>query len=83
MSVQAQILNLLRDIQERLDLSYLFISHDLPVVEHMADRIAVMAHGRIFEIAETSKLLGEPQHPEQRLVETTRRTALDDRKAGA
>ena len=72
-SVQAQILNLLRDLQERLDLSYLFISHDLAVVEHMADRIAVMAHGRIVEIADTSTLLAEPQHPEaQRLVEIAR-----------
>ena len=74
-SVQAQILNLLHDLQERLGLSYLFISHDLAVVEHMADQIAVMADGRIVEIAKTSTLLAEPQHPEtQRLVEIARRS---------
>ena len=79
-SVQAQILNLLRDLQARLDLSYLFISHDLAVVEYMADRIAVMARGRIVELAETSTLLAAPQHPEtQRLLTIARRTASGGR----
>jgi peptide/nickel transport system ATP-binding protein len=62
-SVQAQILNLLRDLQRDLGLALLFISHDLRVVRCMADRIAVMQHGRIVEIGETDAVWSTPQHP--------------------
>lgn len=62
-SVQAQILNLLTDLQEDLGLSYLFIAHDLSVVEHIADRIAVMYLGRIAEIGTHDELFEPPQHP--------------------
>ncbi|MGG6892812.1 MULTISPECIES: ABC transporter ATP-binding protein [Rhizobium] len=62
-SVQAQILNLLKDLQKELGLTYLFISHNLAVVDYMADRIAVMARGRIVEIAPREIILREPVHP--------------------
>ena len=62
-SVQAQILNLMRDLQDRFDLTYLLISHDLAVVRHMADRIAVMYLGRIVEIGNTRELFLRPRHP--------------------
>lgn len=62
-SVQAQILNLLRDLQDQLGLTYLFIAHDLSVVEHLSDRIAVMYLGKIVEIGEADDIIGEPQHP--------------------
>ena len=62
-SIQAQIVNLLRDIQARENLTYLFISHDLKVVEHLCDRVAVMYLGRIVELAETDALYGTPRHP--------------------
>jgi peptide/nickel transport system ATP-binding protein/oligopeptide transport system ATP-binding protein len=67
-SVQAQIVNLLKDIQATLNLSYLFISHDLMVVRHMADRIAVMYLGRIVEIAPTEALFANPHHPYTRAL---------------
>ena len=62
-SVQSQILNLMKDIREEFNLSYLFISHDLAVVHHLADRIAVMYLGRIVEIARRDKLFGDARHP--------------------
>lgn len=62
-SIQAQILNLLKDLQKELDLTYLFITHDLSVVRHMSDRIAVMYFGRIVEVAENKKLYNNPLHP--------------------
>ena len=62
-SVQAQILNLLEDLQEEFGISYLFIAHDLSVVEHIADRIAVMYLGEIVETGTTEELFEPPQHP--------------------
>lgn len=62
-SIQAQILNLLQDLQEQFNLTYLFIAHDLSVVEHIADRVAVMYVGRLVEMAETEELFANPKHP--------------------
>ncbi|MEL6235380.1 MAG: ABC transporter ATP-binding protein, partial [Pseudomonadota bacterium] len=62
-SVQATILNLLKDLQDELGLTMLFISHDLPVIRQMCDRIAVMRHGKICEIAENEALFSSPTHP--------------------
>ena len=62
-SMQSQILNLMRELQERLGLTYLFISHDMSVVRHMADRVAVMYLGRIVEVAPSEELFGDPLHP--------------------
>ncbi|HYI58231.1 MAG TPA: oligopeptide/dipeptide ABC transporter ATP-binding protein [Microlunatus sp.] len=62
-SVQAQVINLLEDLQERLGLTYLFISHDLSVVEHISDRVVVMYVGRVVEIADTKELFTRPLHP--------------------
>lgn len=67
-SVQAQILNLLKDLQKDLGLTYLFISHNLAVVNYMADRIAVMAHGRIVEIAPRHELFLRPVHPYTKML---------------
>ena len=67
-SVQAQILNLMRDLQDRLGLTYLFISHNLAVVKHMATRIGVMYLGRIVEIAPAKDLFAAPRHPYTRML---------------
>jgi peptide/nickel transport system ATP-binding protein len=67
-SVQAQILNLMRDLQDQLGLTYLFISHNLAVVKHMATRIGVMYLGRVVEIAPSKELFRSPQHPYTRML---------------
>ena len=67
-SVQAQILNLMRDLQDRLGLTFLFISHNLAVVRHMATRIGVMYLGRIVEVAESRALFEAPRHPYTRML---------------
>ncbi|MFC1236665.1 dipeptide ABC transporter ATP-binding protein [Vibrio sp. F74] len=61
-SVQAQILNLLKDLQDELNLTMLFISHDLPVIRQMCDRIGVMQMGQLLEVAPTEQLFNDPQH---------------------
>jgi len=62
-SVRAQILNLLQDLQEELQLTYLFVSHDLSVIEYLCDRVVVMYVGKIVEIAPTDEIFADPQHP--------------------
>ncbi len=62
-SIQAQILNLLQDLQERLALTYVFISHDMSVVRYLADRVAVMYRGRIVEIGPSERIFEHPEHP--------------------
>jgi len=67
-SVQAQILNLMRDLQDQLGLTYLFISHNLAVVRHMATRIGVMYLGRLVEVAPSQQLFRAPRHPYTRML---------------
>ncbi len=67
-SIQAQVINLLKDLQARLGLAYLFIAHDLAVVKHMADRVAVMYLGQIVETASRDELFADPRHPYTRTL---------------
>ena len=67
-SVQAQILNLMKDLQQRLGLTYLFISHNLSVVRHMSDRLGVMYLGRIVEIGPAAEIFANPRHPYTKLL---------------
>jgi oligopeptide transport system ATP-binding protein len=67
-SVQAQVVNLLMELQERLKLTYLFIAHDLRLVEHICSRVAVMYLGKIVEMGDTAKLFAAPQHPYTRAL---------------
>ena len=62
-SIQAQILNLMQDLQKKYNLTYIFISHNLSVVKHVCDRIAVMYLGNIMEIADKKELFANPRHP--------------------
>jgi ABC-type oligopeptide transport system ATPase subunit len=67
-SVQAQVVNLLMDLQQQLQLTYLFIAHDLRLVEHICDRVAVMYLGRIVEMGDTARLFAAPRHPYTRAL---------------
>ncbi len=67
-SIQAQVINLLEELREKFDLTYLFISHDLSVVHHLCHRVAVMYLGHIVELAETEELFRNPLHPYTRLL---------------
>jgi peptide/nickel transport system ATP-binding protein len=67
-SVQAQILNLMEDLQRRLGLTYMFISHNLAVVYHVSDKIGVMYLGRLCEVATAGRLFKAPKHPYTRLL---------------
>jgi ABC-type oligopeptide transport system ATPase subunit len=78
-SVGAQIVNLLRDLQREFGLTYLFISHSMPVVRYLATRIAVMYRGKILELGSTEDITTNPQHPYTRsLLEATPEIALSD-----
>jgi oligopeptide/dipeptide ABC transporter ATP-binding protein len=76
-SIQAQILNLFRNLQEKLGLTYLFISHDLSVVEHISNDVAVMYAGKIVEFAPTEQIFNSPLHPYTQALITSR---FGDRK---
>jgi peptide/nickel transport system ATP-binding protein/oligopeptide transport system ATP-binding protein len=83
--VQAQIVNLLQDLQERLELSYLFIAHDLAVTEHISDEIVVLFNGQIVEQGPAARICEEPQHQyTQKLLASVPRLpqnpALSDRR---
>lgn len=82
-SIQAQVINLFMDLRERLDLTYLFVSHDLGVVEHISDRVAIMYLGRIVEVAAVEEVFTRPHHPYTRalLAEVPRITTKKQRFA--
>lgn len=67
-SIQAQIINLLKELRQRLNLTYLFIAHDLAVVRYLSDRVAVMKQGHLVELASTENLFQNPQHPYTQLL---------------
>jgi peptide/nickel transport system ATP-binding protein len=74
-SVQSQILNLLSDMRREFGLTYIIVSHDLAVIEHMADRVAVMYQGRVVELSDASELFERPKHPYTRLLLSSSMTA--------
>ena len=67
-SIQAQILNLLEELQDQLDLTYVFISHDMSVIRYICDRIAVMYAGKLVELGDKYELLNHPRHPYTELL---------------
>ncbi len=67
-SIQAQVVNLMQDLQQEFGLSYIFIAHDLSVVRHISDRIAVMYKGEIVEIGEAENIYQQPEHPYSRTL---------------
>lgn len=67
-SIQAQVVNLLKELQERLGLTYLFIAHDLSMVKHISDRVAVMYRGKMVELAESAELYANPIHPYTKML---------------
>ena len=69
-SVQAQVINLLEDLQEEFQVTYLFVAHDLSVVRHICDRVAVMYAGKMVELAATEEIFGDPKHPYTRALLT-------------
>ena len=79
-SVQSQVLNLLRDLQQELGLTYLFISHDLTVVRHLADRIAVMYLGKLVELAPADDIFERPRHPYTQALLSAMPSITDERR---